>query len=433
MQTRIGDIRGQAITLNQIAELYSLIDQTGNARQHYRKAQEQWKAVGDSLGESLALYGLAKVERQQKRFPEARQAIVEAIEKVESVRTSTSNYRLRTAFFEARHDYYELEVDIRMQLYNALQRRNVVRAKIELEQALFAAERARSRNLLDLLTESQADIRKDIDPVLLEKEQMQRREIEGKLDLLQTLLTQKDKEPEKARLRQELEALNRSLDQTRDEIRKRSPRYADLTQPQPLKPAQIQRLLDDETCLLQYSVGDERSYLWFVTRNNIRPYTLPGREKIDGAVNALLNMIKVHEPPLPGADIQKHIADQQKAITTYPKLTFNLSDIVLKPVTSRMGFKRIIIVADGMLQYVPFGALPIPSDANAKAASSGQPLAPLITNYEVVYEPSASVLALIRRDPRRTAPRTVAVIADPVFSNRDERVRAAVAKVDNPD
>jgi CHAT domain-containing protein len=88
-----------------------------------------------------------------------------------------------------------------------------------------------------------------------------------------------------------------------------------------------------------------------------------------------------------------------------------------------MGFKRIIIVADGPLQYVPFGALPVPSDANAKAAASGQPLVPLIANYEVVYEPSASVLALIRRDPRRTAPKTVAVIADPVFSNRDERVQ----------
>ena len=433
VQTRIGDIRGRAMTLNLIAELYSSIDQFGNAREYYRQAQDRWKAVGDSLGESLSLYGLAKVERQQKKFPEARQAIVEAIEKVESVRTSTSSYRLRTAFFEARHDYYQLEVDIRMQLYKALERRNAARAKIELEQALFAAERARSRNLLDLLIESQADIRKDADPDLLEKEQMQRREIEGKLDLLQTLLTQKDKEPEKARLRQELEALNRSLDQTREEIRKRNPRYASLTQPQPLKPGQIQRLLDDETCLLQYSVGDERSYLWFITRNSIRPYPLPGREKIDKAVKALLKVISVHvqKPLLSGADIQKHLADQRKAVTTYPKFSFDLSNIVLKPVTSRMGFKRIIIVADGVLQYVPFGALPIPSEANEKAASSGQPLAPLITNYEVVYEPSASVLALIRRDPRRSAPKTVAVIADPVFSNRDERVLAG-AKVDNP-
>ena len=430
LQTRIEDIRGQAITLNQIAELYSSIEQVGNARQYYRRAQDRWRAVRDSLGEAISLYGLAKVERQQKRFHEARQAIVEAITKVESVRTSTSNYRLRTAFFEARHDYYELETDIRMQLHYALQaRKNVEGAQIELEQALFAAERARSRNLLDLLTESQAEIRQGVDPDLLEKEKMQRREIEGKLDLLQGLLPQKDKEVQKAALQRELEALNRSLDQTRTDIRNRSPRYAALTQPQPLKPAQIQELLDDETCLLQYFVGDERSYLWFVTRNKIRPYILPGRAEINKAVLALLEVIRVHEPA-PSNDIEKQILKMREALLTYPKRTFDLSNMVLKPVTARMGFKRIIIVADGPLQYVPFGALPVPSEANAKAASSGQPLVSLIASHEVVYEPSASVLALIRRDPRRTAPGTVAVIADPVFSKRDERVQAGW-KVDN--
>ena len=431
VQTRIGDIRGQAITLNQIAELYSSIDQAGNARRHYRRAQDQWKAVRDSLGEALSLYGLAKVERQQKKFADARDAIVEAIAKVESVRTSTSNYRLRTYFFEARHDYYELEVDIRMQLYYALQaRKNMAAAKVELEHALFAAERARSRNLLDLLSESQADIRKGVDPALLEKEQTLRREIEGKLDLLQALLTQKDKEAQRVTLQRELEILNRSLDQTRGDIRNQSPRYASLTQPQPLKPAQIRDLLDDETCLLQYSVGDERSYLWFVTRNSVRPYTLPGRADIKKAVLALLEVIRVHEPPAPTDDIEKQILKLREALVTYPKRTFDLSNIVLKPVTAKLGFKRIIVVADGPLQYVPFGALPVPSEANAKAAAAGQPLVPLIANHEVVYEPSASVLALIRSDPRRTAPGTVAVIADPVFSKRDERVQSAT-KVDN--
>jgi len=432
VQTRIGDVRGQAMTLNQIADLYSSIEQAGNARLHYRQARDRWKAVGDSLGEALSLYGLAKVERQQKRLLEARQSIVDAIARVESVRTSTSNYRLRTTFFEARHDYYELEADIRMQLHYALQARgNVAAAKVELEQALFAAERARSRNLLDLLTESQADIRNGVDPVLLEKEKTLRREIDGKLDLLQGLFAQKDQAAQRATLQRDVEALNRSLDQTRAEIRNRSPRYAALTQPQPLKPAQIQELLDEETCLLQYSVGDERSYLWFVTRNNIRPYTLPGRAEINKAVVALLEVIRVHESPLPSEDIEKHILKLREALVTYPKRAFELSNIVLKPVAGRIGFERVIVVADGPLQYVPFGALPVPTEANANASSFGQPLAPLIASHEVVYEPSASVLALIRRDARRTAPKTVAVIADPVFSKRDERVQAGM-RIDNP-
>lgn len=431
VQTRIGDIRGQAITLNQIAEFYASIDQVGNARRDYRRAQDRWRSVEDSIGESLSLYGLAKVERKQKRYLEARNAIVEAVAKIESVRSSTSNYRLRTSFFEARHNYYELEVDIRMQLYYALlARKNVARAKTEMEEALFAAERARSRNLLDLLNENHADIRQGVDPLLLEQEVSRRRQIEEKLEQLQIFASQKDKEAQKTALKQELEKLGRLLDQTRAEIRDRSPRYAFLTQPQLLRPAQVQALLDDETCLLQYMIGDERSYLWFITRTNIRAFTLPTREKILDAANALVNTIKVFEPLKPSDDIRKRIAEQREALVKYPRQTFDLSEMVLKPVTSRFAFKRIVIVPDGPLQSVPFGALVVPNDANAKAAAAGQRVAPLITNHQVVYEPSASVLALIRQDKRRTAAKTVAVIADPVFSKRDERVQPGT-KADN--
>jgi CHAT domain-containing protein len=422
VQTRIGDVRGQAITLHYIAELYSSIEQAGNARRDYRRAQERWKEVGDLLGESISLYGLAKLEQQQKRLPDAREAIVESIDKVESMRTRMSNYRLRQTFFDARHDYYEREADVRMQLFHALQKKKSTLAETEMKHALFAAERARSRNLLDLLYESQTDIREGVDPMLLEKELTQRRQISEKLDQLQKLAHQPSNQTEKTRVQQELDALNRSFDQTRAQIRDdRSKRYAALTQPQPLKPAQIQELLDDETCLLQYMVGDERSYLWFVTRNKIRPYTLPRRAEIREAVEALIEVIRVHES---SDDKAKRLALLIEAPVLYPKRVFELSNMVLKSVTSRMGFKRIIVVADGPLQYVPFGALTVPNEANAKAAAAGRDLTLLMANHEVIYEPSASVLALIRRDPRRTASKTVAVIADPVFDKRDERVQA---------
>ncbi|HEY6803976.1 MAG TPA: CHAT domain-containing protein [Pyrinomonadaceae bacterium] len=430
LQIRIGDVRGQAITLNQMAEIYSLLEQAAIARRYYRKAQDRWKTLADPQGEALSLYGLAKVERQQKNLLEARRVIVEATAKVESIRTGTSNYRLRTTFFEAHHDYYELEADIRMQLYYNLQaRKNSAEAKAELELALFAAERARSRNLLDLLNESQAGIRKDADPLLLKKEQKQRREIDEKLDLLQTLLS-KDKETQKLAVQHELETLNRSLDQTRAEIRNRSPRYAALTQPQPLRPAQIQELLDDDTCLLQYAVGKDRTYLWFVTRSEIRPYVLPGQKEINDAREALLCEIKVHEPSSLSGTIEDQIRRLRESQVKYRQRAYDLSNLVLGPVTAKLQFKRIVIVADGPLQYVAFGALPLPNGANTRAAINSQPLVPLIATHEVVYEPSASVLALIRRDPRRTAPKTVAVIADPVFSKRDERLHG-VLKAEN--
>ncbi len=436
LQTRIGDVRGQAITLHYMAEFYSFLGQAVNARRYYRRAQEQWKEVRDLLGESVSLYGLAKLERQRTRLAEARDAIVESINKVESVRTRMSNYYLRQIFFDARHDYYELEADIRMQLFEALKKKKSNLAKREMELALFAAERARSRNLLDLLDESQTDIRKGVDPVLLEKELAQSRQIREKLDQLQELVHLPDKESEKRKVQQELEALNRKVDDIRAEIRDSSKRYANRTQSELLdqqkllRPDQIRALLDDETCLLQYMIGEDRSYLWFVTRKDIQSYKLPGSKEIDQAVNALIEIIKVHEPLQPSDDKARRLELLSTEQLLYAERTLELSKMVLQPVTAKMAFKRMIIVADGPLQYAPFGVLTAPGDASARAVAAGRDLTPLMANHEIIYEPSASVLALMRRDPRRTATKMVAVIADPVFNKRDERVQTG-SKLDD--
>src|SRR5207302_5246442 len=93
------------------------------------------------------------------------------------------------------------------------------------------------------------------------------------------------------------------------------------------------------------------------------------------------------------------------------------------PVASQLGSKRLLIVADGILQYVPFGALP---SLEPRAAGDGDPGgdAPLIAEHEVVSLPSASVLAVLRQETagRAAAPKTLAVLADPVFYVDDPRV-----------
>jgi CHAT domain-containing protein len=77
------------------------------------------------------------------------------------------------------------------------------------------------------------------------------------------------------------------------------------------------------------------------------------------------------------------------------------------------------VAPDGMLHAIPFAALPDPS----------APGRPLMLAHEVSYVPSASILASIRRDlaRRHPAPRTILVIADPVFGPDDERLAAGAA------
>ena len=75
-----------------------------------------------------------------------------------------------------------------------------------------------------------------------------------------------------------------------------------------------------------------------------------------------------------------------------------------------------MIAGDGQLAAFPFATLPAPSGSK-----------PLITEHEIVIEPSASAVAILRREMtgRRIPPKDVAVLADPVFDLHDARFHGA--------
>ena len=408
IQKQIEDVRGQAISLDKIGELYSLIGQPALSLKSYGEALKHWTTIQDRQGEALSLYGMARVERDQKRFAEARDRIVEAIEKVESLRTRMTNHRFRLNYVAARLDYYELEIDIRMRLYE------INGSKTELELALFASERARARNLLDFLTETRANIRQGVDPGLLAQERAQRDQLAEKWAALQR---KKHSDKERMLAEGELQELTRAFNQTQAEIRRRSPRYASLSQPQPLRLADVQQLLDNDTVLLEYALGEKRSYLWVVTPTEVLPFTLPPRARLEQAIAAFRESITAAEPKTANEKDPAYIARLRRAEATYPTQALRLSQMVLGPAFSVLENKRLIIVADDTLQYVPFAALPIPARNNPSLTET------LIARNEIVYQPSASALKLIRDASRPTPTKTAAVFADPVFDSNDERVR----------
>jgi CHAT domain-containing protein len=111
--------------------------------------------------------------------------------------------------------------------------------------------------------------------------------------------------------------------------------------------------------------------------------------------------------------------------------------MILGPVASVLARKRLLIVADGALHYVPFAALPVPAAARPDSEKENQPAANrpaaqtlqpvLIQGHEIINLPSASSLAVLRKQlaGRKPAPKAVAVFADPVFDVGDPRVKAS--------
>src|SRR5919202_6253177 len=150
--------------------------------------------------------------------------------------------------------------------------------------ALHASERARARSLLELLTEANANIRQGVEPKLLQQE----RTLHQKLDAVEKrrieLSNKKDTQAQVQALEKETATLLADYRQVQAEIRRTSPRYAALTQPQPLTLEEIQQqVLDSDTLLLEYALGEERSYLWAVTPTSISSYELPKRAEIEAA------------------------------------------------------------------------------------------------------------------------------------------------------
>ncbi|KAB8334650.1 CHAT domain-containing protein [Scytonema tolypothrichoides VB-61278] len=394
LRRAVGDRGGEAATLNNVGGVYSDLGEKQKALSFYNQALELRRAVGDRGGEAGVLSNLAYLERDVGNLEQSLKQIEPAIKIIEDLRTKIDNQDLRTSYFASVQGYYKFYIDLLMQLH----KKNPSKGYDAL--ALHISERSRARGLIELLTEARADIRKGVDPKLLEEEQRLQVLINVKAKSLQELPG--NKEEQAAALRKEIDNLLTQQKELQTKIRTSSPKYAALQYPQPLKLPQIQQQLDKDTLLLEYSLGEERSYLWVVSSNSVNSYELPARKQIEKAAKNFRD------------DLQQATAGNLAA-----KTATQLSQLILAPVADKLGQKRLVIVADGALQSIPFAALTQPGKS---AASSNYQ--PLIVNHEIVNLPSASTIAFQRQElkGRKTAPKTLAILADPVFDTDDDRL-----------
>jgi len=409
LRRAVGDRLGEARTLNNLGVIYQTIGNEQEALQHYQSALTLFRVVRERAGEATSLFNLARLKRDRNQLSEALKDIEATIAIVEDLRTKIASSDLRSSYFATVQDYYELYIDLLMQLHQQEPDRGYD------ARAIHASERAKARSLLELLTEANADIRQGVDPKLLEKEW----NLQEQLDLLERqrieILSRNPTAERVAQIEQQRES---RLSQYRDiqaQIRATSPKYAAIAQPQPLTLAQIQQqILDEDTLLLQYSLGNKRSYLWLVGKNSIDSYQLPPRKEIEAAARQFYRLLN---------DPGFNLADTRGLVRVAPRSTSQtippLSQMLLGQVADRLGNKRLLIVSDGALQYIPFAALPTP-----ETEGSENPI-PLVRDREIVNLPSVSTLGILRRElqGRAIAPKQLAILADPVFSHTDRRVR----------
>ena len=172
-----------------------------------------------------------------------------------------------------------------------------------------------------------------------------------------------------------------------------------LAPPDPLTAAQVQGLLDSDSVLLQYALGDERSFVWVVTAESIRAIELADRDTIETAARRVYERLRI-SALVPTTALNEELRA--------------LSRLVVEPAIEIAAGRRLLLALDGALQYIPFAVLPLEVDGESQ---------PLAATREIVGIPSMSALAAQRARQRLAPPsKALAVFADPVFEESDPRI-----------
>jgi CHAT domain-containing protein len=167
-----------------------------------------------------------------------------------------------------------------------------------------------------------------------------------------------------------------------------------------------------------------------LTNTSVFSAVLPPRSTIEAAARSVHEALSARNRHPAGETPAQRRARLARADAEYAAGARLLSGVLLGPLRERLGARRLLVVPDGALHYVPFAALP---DPQARAGPDGQAPA-LIVNHEIVSAPSASTVAVVRRESlgRRGARKTIAVLADPVFSPEDPRLTGSAAARPGP-
>jgi CHAT domain-containing protein len=293
-------------------------------------------------------------------------------------------------------------------------------------------EQSRARSLLDLLTETDAAVTEGVPADLLKRKQDNLDKQQDIADILTGVnVSSEELKKKPAELDAELEQLQTEYEEIENQIRTASPRYASLTSNKPMTLAEVQQnVLDDKTMLVEYSLQADDSYLFAVSKDAVSLFKLPSRanvEKLATDLRAQLIPSKLQRR-IVGIDVAEAnrglgvASSAPQDAAPFVAAANALYKVVLEPAASMLGEKRLMVVADGALNYVPFEVL-------LKTADSGDfaSLGYLVKTNEIIYAPSASVVGAIKQQRTKTNSHALLIIADPVFNSNDVRAKKAPA------
>ncbi len=382
-----------------MGQIYQQQGKLARARQYYQEALVTFRNLSDRINQAAIYFAIGRLELKDSNYEVAERNLRQSIESTENIRRVPTSRDLTTAFTASIYERYESYIECLMLKHQAESAQGFS------VRAFETSELARGRALAELLRATETNLAPGLDRQLAAQEKALRQALRAKEDYKVTLLSSAYKKEELGALQIGLARLEAEHKQLSGTIRARYPSYGQMTNPEAWDLRQIQEevIADDQTLLLEYSLGSDKSYVWVVTRDRITSYALPPRKLIDEAAAKVYKLLSSS----PSAEVEKELNTAVQ----------ELGRIVLSPLTSEINKRRIIIVADGALHYIPFQVLPAPSATDK----------PLVAEYEIINAPSASILGQLRKEAIRRKPtKLLAAFGDPTFeSDYAQRKEAA--------
>lgn len=411
----VQDASSTADLLILLAQTYEKLNDTQKAETHFIRGLNIQRGTGFQSEMAESLYHYARFEERLKRRASAIEKISKALEIIEDLRNSINSQNLRSTYLAEQQKYFDFYIQLLVSAHRLEPKKNFDGL------ALQISEKARARSLLESLAESQANIRTGIEPDLLTREKILRQSINAKETQRLNAVSQTN--PVKAaEYEKEISELIKKYRDVQTEIRAKSPQFAALTQPESLSLAEIQaQILDENTVLLEYFLGADKSFLFFVTRSSLDVFELPPQPEIEKSARGFIENLRARA----SENLRESPVEREKRIQiadeNWRKGAAKLSKMLLAPVAAKIQNKRLLIVGSDVLQYVSFASLFNPAAKNQY----------LVETNEILNLPSASTLAVLRnvRKNRQNKPKNLAaVVADPVFELEDVRVKALAKK-----
>ncbi|MCX7974046.1 MAG: CHAT domain-containing protein, partial [Candidatus Aminicenantes bacterium] len=258
-----------------------------------------------------------------------------------------------------------------------------------LRDALLFSEKARARSFLDSIELSKISFEEGISQKLRYYEVELMNEISN---LYTKLLNPELTENQKQQLYNKLEEVEQELENIRREMRKNNPAYANLQYPQFITLDEAQKkLISKKTLVLSYLMSSEASYVFALTKDHFKVIPLPPTEEIKRLVRNYL--IKISDP-------------ESNDFNNGYELYLTLIDPALRHFS---GIKRIIIIPDDILHYLPFESISILKNGRNKW---------LIENFTISYAPSLTSIKEIierRNDNGKRAKKYLLAIGNPLL------------------